>query len=94
MELPVQALRTTSMELGISNRTYIGNATLYSRLGFQWGIGALGAQPEHKASVAMGGPTSRYHMWLVNHLLWAIDRHPLPLHSMDNGYKAVREYIV
>ena len=66
MELPVQALRTTSMELGISNRTYIGNATLYSRLGFQWGIGALGAQPEHKASVAMGGPTSRYHMWLVD----------------------------
>ena len=66
IELPVQALRTTSMELGISNRTYIGNATLYSRLGFQWGIGALGAQPEHKASVAMGGPTSRYHMWLVD----------------------------
>lgn len=66
MELPVQALRTTSMELGISNRTYIGNATLYSRLGFQWGIGALGAQAEHKASVAMGGPTSRYHMWLVD----------------------------
>ena len=66
MELPVQALRTTSMELGVSNRTYIGNATLYSRLGFQWGIGALGAQPEHKASVAMGGPTSRYHMWLVD----------------------------
>ena len=66
MEMPVQALRTTSMELGISNRTYIGNATLYSRLGFQWGIGALGAQPEHKASVAMGGPTSRYHMWLVD----------------------------
>ena len=66
MELPVQALRTTSMELGISNRTYIGNTTLYSRLGFQWGIGALGAQPEHKASVAMGGPTSRYHMWLVD----------------------------
>lgn len=66
MELPVQALRTTSMELGISNRTYIGNATLYSRLGFQWGIGVLGAQAEHKASVAMGGPTSRYHMWLVD----------------------------
>ena len=66
MELPVQALRTTSMELGVSNRKYIGNATLYSRLGFQWGIGALGAQPEHKASVAMGGPTSRYHMWLVD----------------------------
>ena len=66
MELPVQALRTTSMELGISNRTYIGNATLHSRLGFQWGIDALGAQAEHKASVAMGGPTSRYHMWLVD----------------------------
>ena len=66
MELPVQALRTTSMELGVSNRAYIGNATLYSRLGFQWGIGALGAQPEHKASVAMGGPTSRYHMWLID----------------------------
>ena len=66
MEIPVQALRTTSMEFGISNRKYIGNATLYSRLGFQWGIGALGAQPEHKASVAMGGPTSRYHMWLVD----------------------------
>ena len=66
MEIPVQALRTTSMELGVSNRKYIGNATLYSRLGFQWGIGALGAQPEHKASVAMGGPTSRYHMWLVD----------------------------
>ena len=66
MELPVQALRTTSMEFGVSNRKYIGNATLYTRLGFQWGIGALGAQPEHKASVAMGGPTSRYHMWLVD----------------------------
>lgn len=66
MEIPVQALRTTSMEFGISNRKYIGNATLYSRLGFQWGIGALGAQPEHKASVAMGGPTSRYHMWLID----------------------------
>ena len=66
MEIPVQALRTTSMEFGVSNRKYIGNATLYSRLGFQWGIGALGAQPEHKASVSMGGPTSRYHMWLVD----------------------------
>ena len=66
MEIPVQALRTTSMEFGVSNRKYIGNAMLYSRLGFQWGIGALGAQPEHKASVAMGGPTSRYHMWLVD----------------------------
>ena len=66
MEIPVQALRTTSMEFGVSNRKYIGNATLYSRLGFQWGIGALGAQPEHKTSVAMGGPTSRYHMWLVD----------------------------
>ena len=66
MEIPVQALRTTSMEFGVSNRKYIGNATLYSRLGFQWGIGALGAQPEHKASIAMGGPTSRYHMWLVD----------------------------
>ena len=66
MEMPVQALRTTSMEFGVSNRKYIGNATLYTRLGFQWGIGALGAQPEHKASVAMGGPTSRYHMWLVD----------------------------
>ena len=65
MEIPVQALRTTSMEFGVSNRKYIGNATLYSRLGFQWGIGALGAQPEHKASVATGGPTSRYNMWLV-----------------------------
>lgn len=66
MEIPVQALRTTSMEIGVSNRKYIGNATLYSRLGFQWGIGALGAQPEHKDSVAMGGPTSRYHMWLID----------------------------
>ena len=66
MEIPVQALRTTSMEFGVSNRKYIGNATLYSRLGFQWGIGALGAQPEHKASVTMGGPTSRYHMWIVD----------------------------
>ena len=66
MEIPVQALRTTSMEFGVSNRKYIGNATLHTRLGFQWGIGALGAQPEHKASVAMGGPTSRYYMWLVD----------------------------
>lgn len=66
MEIPVQALRTTSMEFGVSNRKYIGNATMYSRLGFQWGIGALGAQPEHKSSVAMGGSTSRYHMWLID----------------------------
>lgn len=65
-EIPVQALRTSSMEIGVSNRKYTGNATLYSRLGFQWGIGAFGAQPEHKASVAMGGPTSRYHMFLLD----------------------------
>ena len=76
----------------------LGNATLHTRLGFQWGIGALGAQPEHKASVAMGGPTSRYHMWLVdvdyrNHLLWVIDLHPLPLHSMDSGFKVVKDCI-
>lgn len=65
-EIPVQALRTTNVEVGVSNRKYIGNATVYSRLGFQWGIGAFGAQPEYKASVAMGGPTSRYHMYLLD----------------------------
>lgn len=65
-EIPVQALRTTNVEVGVSNRKYIGNATVYSRLGFQWGVGAFGAHPEYKASVAIGGPTSRYHMYVLD----------------------------
>ena len=37
MEIPVQALRATSMEFGVSNRKYIGNATLIFSFGISNG---------------------------------------------------------
>ena len=63
MEIPVQALHTTALEVGISRRLYTGKDTVYTRLGYRRGIGLFGAQAESKDTDA---PKSRYHMWLID----------------------------
>lgn len=37
MEIPVQAMDTTAMEIGLFDRVYTGSGTLYTRLGYKWG---------------------------------------------------------
>ncbi len=44
MEIPVQAMDTTALEVGLSDRIYIGRNTLYVRLGHKQGTGWMGAQ--------------------------------------------------
>ena len=63
LEIPVQALNTTALELGLSSRTYIGNATLYTRIGQKLGVGWLGAQEELTGADT---PRTRYHQWLFD----------------------------
>lgn len=63
MEIPVQAMDTTSLEVGLSDRIYLGNSTLYLRLAHRQGMGWLGAQKESPYS---DGPKTRYKMWLVD----------------------------
>ena len=43
MEIPVQAMDTTALEVGLSDRIYIGRNTLYVRLGHKQGTGWMGA---------------------------------------------------
>lgn len=47
MEIPVQAMDTTALEVGLSDRIYIGRNTLYVRLGHKQGTGWMGAQKEN-----------------------------------------------
>ena len=62
MEIPVQAMDTTSLEVGLSDRIYLGNSTLYLRLAHRQGMGWLGAQKETRFT---DGPKTRYKMRLV-----------------------------
>lgn len=62
MEIDVQALETTTLEFGLSERRYIGNKTLYSRLGFRNGVGWLGAQDDYGGE----SPTTHYTMLLLD----------------------------
>lgn len=39
MEIPVQAMDTTALEVGLSDRIYMGRNTLYVRLGHKQGTG-------------------------------------------------------
>ena len=63
MEIPVQAMDTTSLEVGLSDRICLGNSTLYLRLAHRQGMGWMGAQKESPYS---DGPKTRYKMWLVD----------------------------
>ncbi len=62
-EIPVQAMDTTALEIGLSDRIYIGNGTLYFRAAHKQGTGWFGAQDENAYPDA---PKTRYYLWLFD----------------------------
>ena len=63
VELPIQAMHQTSMEVGFAERLYLQRDTLYFRLAHRFGLGWLGAQKEKTYPDA---PKTRYRMWLLD----------------------------
>ena len=63
VELPIQAMHQTSMEVGYAERLYIDRDTLYFRLAHRFGLGWLGAQKEKPYDDA---PKTLYRMWLLD----------------------------
>ena len=56
VEVAVQRANTASLEVGISERRYIKQNTLYSRAAIKQGVGWFGSQPEY----GNGAPSTRY----------------------------------
>ena len=63
VELPIQAMHQTSMEVGYAERLYLQRDTLYFRLAHRFGLGWLGAQKEKPYDDA---PKTLYRMWLLD----------------------------
>ena len=63
VELPIQAMHQTSMEVGFAERLYLQRDTLYFRLAHRFGLGWLGAQEEKPYDDA---PKTLYRMWLLD----------------------------
>ena len=63
VELPIQAMHQTSMEVGYAERLYIDRDTLYFRLAHRFGLGWLGAQKEKPYD---DDPKTLYRMWLLD----------------------------
>lgn len=63
MEIPVQAMDTTTLEIGVSDRIFIGKSTLYLRFAQKTGTGWFGAQ--HDTDYA-DGPKTKYRMYLLD----------------------------
>ena len=63
VELPIQAMHQTSLEVGYAERLYIDRDTLYFRIAHRFGLGWLGAQEEKTYPNA---PKTRYRLWLVD----------------------------
>ena len=63
VELPIQAMHQTSMEVGYAERLYLQRNTLYFRLAHRFGLGWLGAQKEKPYDDA---PKTLYRMWLLD----------------------------
>ena len=63
VELPIQAMHQTSMEVGFAERLYLQHDTLYFRLAHRFGLGWLGAQKEKPYDDA---PKTLYRMWLLD----------------------------
>lgn len=63
VEIPIQTLHTTALEVGISKVLYRQNYTVYGRVGHRMGLGWFGAMPENDYA---DGPKTRYHMWLFD----------------------------
>lgn len=62
VEVAVQRANTASVELGISERRYIKQNTLYSRAAIKQGVGWFGSQPEY----GNGAPSTRFTQLLVD----------------------------
>ena len=62
VEVAVQRANTASVELGISERRYIKQNTLYSRAAIKQGVGWFGSQPEY----GNGAPSTRFTQFLVD----------------------------
>ena len=63
VELPIQAMHQTSMEVGFAERLYLQRDTLYFRLAHRFGLGWMGAQEEKAFADA---PKTLYRMWLLD----------------------------
>ena len=63
VELPIQAMHQTSMEVGFAERLYLQRDTLYFRLAHRFGLGWLGAQKEKPYD---DDPKTLYRMWLLD----------------------------
>lgn len=62
VEVAVQRANTASLEVGISERRYIKQNTLYSRAAIKQGVGWFGSQPEY----GNGAPSTRFTQLLVD----------------------------
>ena len=62
VEIAVQRANTASLEVGISERRYIKQNTLYSRVAIKQGVGWFGSQPEY----GNGAPSTRFTQLLVD----------------------------
>ena len=63
VEIPIQAMHQTSLEVGYAERLYIERDTLYFRIAHRFGLGWLGAQEEKTYPNA---PKTRYRLWLFD----------------------------
>ena len=63
VEIPIQAMHQTSLEVGYAERLYIDRDTLYFRIAHRFGLGWLGAQKEKTYPDA---PKTRYRLWLFD----------------------------
>ena len=63
VELPIQAMHQTSMEVGFAERLYLQRDTLYFRLAHRFGLVWMGAQEEKSFADA---PKTLYRMWLLD----------------------------
>ena len=63
VDLPIQAIHQTSMEVGFAERLYLQHNTLYFRLAHRFGLGWMGAQKENPHADA---PKTLYRMWLLD----------------------------
>lgn len=81
LEIEVQAMDTASLEIGLSDRIYLGTDTLYVRLAQKTGVGWLGAQRDTDYA---DGPKTRYRMYLAD-----IDySHPFTMGHRPASYTA------
>ena len=63
VEIPVQAMNTSALEIGFNDRIYCGKNTLYLRVAYKKGTGWFDAQKENEYPDA---PKTRYQMWLFD----------------------------